>query len=54
MNYKPGSGLRCCKVGRGKMVPLLEDGVFLFSSYHCEQITFSFSKVKKLLLDSLH
>lgn len=35
-------------------MPLLEGGVFLFSSYSLEQVTFSFSKVKKLLLDSSH
>lgn len=31
------------------MVPLLEDGVVLFSSYCFEQTTSPFSKVKKLL-----
>lgn len=54
MNYKTGCGLRCCKMGKEKTLPLLEDDVFLFSSYWFEQITFPFSKVKKLLLGSSH
>lgn len=33
MNYKPGCGLSCCKMGKEKMVPLLEENVFLFSCY---------------------
>lgn len=33
MNYKPGCGLSCCKMGKEKMVPLLEGGVVLFSCY---------------------
>lgn len=41
-------------MGRGKTVLSLESDVFLFSSYHCEQINFSFSKVKKFFLDSSH
>lgn len=41
-------------MGKEKTLPLLEDNVFLFSSYWFEQITFPFSKVKKLLLDSSH
>lgn len=33
MNYKPGYGLSCCKMGKEKVVPLLKEGVFLFSCY---------------------